>query len=353
MEISKIDSNFNNEKSQKQGKIVFFDTECSPFKIYGLMKEKGAFCRMPKEIADSVNEGVAQLYTHTAGGRVRFVTDSKEIAIKAEMRNISKMPHFALAGSAGFDIYIKKDGKNIYYKTFLPPYDIENGYESRVSFENEELREITINFPLYSGVVKLFIGLCENCKIEYACDYKVKKPVVFYGSSITQGGCASRPGNSYEAIVSRELDCDYINLGFSGSAKGEDEIAQYMKDLDMSAFVYDYDYNAPNAEHLKNTHKRMFDIIRSKNPDLPILMLSQVRYHLTDDCEERIKIIRETYDKARSNGDENVYFIPGKDLISDEIAEIWSVDDCHPNDSGFAGMAGEIIKAFKRFDLLR
>ncbi len=352
MDINKIDENFGTQRFVTQDGLAFFDAEDKPFKIYGLLNEDGAFCRLPKAVAETVNEGVAELYTHTAGGRVRFVTDSKEIAIKAKMCNVSKMPHFTLAGSAGFDIYIKKDGKNIYYKTFLPPYDIEDGYESRVSFESEELREITINFPLYSGVVKLFIGLCENCKIEYACDYEIEKPVVFYGSSITQGGCASRPGNSYEAIFSQELNCNYLNLGFSGSAKAEDEIAEYIKGLDMSAFVYDYDHNAPTTEHLKATHKRMFDIIRNANPDLPILMLTRPTSHLTEDEKERIRIVKETFEAAKKQGDKNVYFICGTDLIPEEIAEIWSVDDCHPNDSGFASMAKEIIKAFKGFDIL-
>ncbi len=346
MDVNKIDKNFD-VKNIVQGDIKFFDAESSQFRIYGLMRENGIFCRMPKVVADSVNEGVAELYAHSAGGRIRFVTNSKRIAIKAKMPAICKFPHFTLAGTAGFDIYIKKDGKDIYYKTFMPPYDIVDGYESEVSFENEEIREITINFPLYSCVEKLYIGLCENSMIERAPDYKTEKPVVFYGSSITQGGCASRPGNSYQAIFSRELDCNYINLGFSGSARGEDEIADYIKSLDMTALVYDYDYNAPTAEHLKLTHKRMFDIIRSENPQLPILILSKPKYHLTQDDKKRLEIIRETYEAAKSNGDENVYFIAGNDLIDDEIAENWSVDDCHPNDSGFVAMARGVIGIFK------
>ncbi len=347
MEISKIDKNFKVENPQFQGDLKFFDVENYPFKVYGLMKENGIFCRMPKAVADSVNEGVAALYSHTAGGRVRFVSDSKKIAIKVQMHNVSKMPHFALTGSVGFDIYIKKDGKNIYSRTFFPPFDVTDGYEGKIEFETAETREITINFPLYSGVKKLYIGLCENSKINEAPGYKIEKPVVFYGSSITQGGCASRPGNSYEAIFSRELDSDYINLGFSGSAKGEDEMAEYIKKLDMSAFVYDYDHNAPDTEHLQATHKKMFDIIRKANPDLPVLMLSRPKSHLTADEQKRLEIIKETYDAAIQNGDKNVYFLSGKDLIAEEFDETWSVDDCHPNDSGFVSMAMAVIKVFK------
>ncbi len=340
MEISKIDPNFKVEEHIEQGSIRFYDADEKPFKIYGLMRQSGVYYRLPKEVADSVNEGVASLADNTAGGRVRFVTNSKEIAIKTQMHNIGKMPHFALTGSAGFDIYVG----NIYYKTFIPPFDIENGYESHMSFETEEFREITVNFPLYSGVKKLYIGLNENSTIECAPDYKTEKPVVFYGSSITQGGCASRPGNAYQAICSRKLDCNFVNLGFSGSARGEDEIANYIKTLDMSAFVYDYDHNAPTSEHLKKTHKKMFDIIRSENPILPILMLSRPKSHLTSDEKARLEIIKQTFISAKENGDENVYFISGKDLISAEFDETFSVDDCHPNDSGFVSMAEKIAE---------
>ncbi len=347
MEISKIDSNFSVENTAAQGDIEFHDAETMPFKIYGLMRENGAYCRIPKAAAESVNEGVSQLYAHTAGGRVRFATNSKKIAIKAEMPSICKFSHFTLAGSAGFDIYIKKDGRDIYYKTFMPPYDIEHGYEAEISFESEEMREITINFPLYSEVKKLFIGLNKNSTLGRAAEYKTEKPVVFYGSSITQGGCASRPGNSYEAIFSRELDCNYINLGFSGSAKGEEEIAEYIKKLDMSAFVYDYDHNAPTAHYLRQTHAKMFDIIRKANPNLPILILTRPKYHLTADDEIRWQIIRETFESAKKQGDKNVYFLSGRELIAREFAETFSVDDCHPNDSGFVSMARAVVKIFQ------
>ena len=347
-DIQKIDSNFNVEKPKSSETIVFYDVDEAPFRVYGLLRDNGVYYRLPKAVADSVNEGVANLAIHTAGGRVRFVTDSRKIAIKAQMHNIGKMPHFALTGSAGFDVYIKRGGKDIYYKTFVPPFDITDGYESTIVFDTQENREVTINFPLYSGVKKLFVGLKNGSHLDRAPDYKVEKPVVFYGSSITQGGCASRPGNSYEAIFSRLRDCNYINLGFSGSARGEDEIASYIKGLDMSAFVYDYDHNAPTPEHLKNTHKRMFDSIREANPDLPILMLTRPKWHYTAEEEERIAIVKATYDAAMASGDENVYFLTGRDLIKEEFAETFSVDDCHPNDSGFVSMAMAVAEAFRR-----
>ena len=161
---------------------------------------------------------------------------------------------------------------------------------------------------------------------------------MYYGSSITQGGCASRPGNSYESIVSRRLDADYINLGFSGNAKGEPEIAEYISKLDMSCFVYDYDFNAPTVEHLINTHQKMYNVIREANPDLPIVLMSSPKYRLTDEGKQRLSVIRKTYEDAKANGDGNVYFIDGSTLMA--LAKYdGTVDDCHPNDLGFASMA--------------
>jgi hypothetical protein len=148
------------------------------------------------------------------------------------------------------------------------------------------MREITINFPLYSEVNELYIGLMRDSLVLESAPYRIEKPIVYYGSSITQGGCASRPGNAYEALVTQALGINHINLGFSGNAKGEKEISEYICSLDMSAFVYDYDHNAPDIEHLKNTHERMFKEIRASHKDVPIIIMTRPKYTLTS--EEKI-----------------------------------------------------------------
>lgn len=295
-------------------------------------------------MAKTVSEGVLSLSSSTAGGRIKFITDSDFIAIRADMPEIGKMPHFALSGSAGFDLYTGH--KEEYYATFIPPFYMSNGYESKLTFNDSRPREITINFPLYSGVSKLYIGLNANAALKKAPGYKYEKPIVFYGSSITQGGCASRPGNAYESILSRALQTDYINLGFSGNARGEDAIAEYIKDLDMSVFVYDYDYNAPSVAHLENTHQKMFLTIRESNPDLPIVMLSRPKYELSDEEQIRLNIIRKTYTDAVSTGDKNVCFIEGPALMKYAKKE-GTVDNCHPNDLGFYSMAKVLIKQLR------
>lgn len=347
-DITKIDKNFDIEIPKENDNFVFYDVDNEPFKVYGLMRENGAYYRMPIDIANKVNDGVAYLNSNTAGGRVRFITNSKRIRIKTVMHNVSLMSHFAFTGSAGFDMYINEGENQIYYSTFTPLTDMTEGYESEKEFQSDCEKLVTINFPLYSGVKKLFIGLDKNSKVLPAPDYKLRKPIVYYGSSITQGGCASRPGNAYPAIISRKLDCDYVNLGFSGSAKGEDEMAEYLKNLDMSVFVYDYDHNAHSADYLNQTHKRMFEIIRQANPNLPILMLSRPVPRFKNDDDKRLEIIKKTYNLAKNSGDNNVYFIDGRDLVLDEFAETFSVDGTHPNDSGFLSMATVILEKMKQ-----
>ncbi len=351
-DLTKIDKNFAVIPVSEQENICYYDVEDAPFRLYGLMRENGIYCRMPKEIAKSVNDGVAYLYYNTSGGRVRFVTDSKQILIKAEMHGIGRsMPHFPLTGSASFDMYIEENGKQQYAYTFVPPYDMVEGYEGKNEFETVKNRLITINFPTYSGVKKLYIGLEKGCSLSTAPDYKTEQPVVYYGSSITQGGCCSRPGNTYQAILSRMLDCNFVNLGFSGSAKGEQVMANYIASLDMRAFVYDYDHNAPAAEDLRRTHYPMFETIRKANPDLPILMLSRPVPRFIRDEKERNQIIRESYRKALENGDRNVYFIDGRDLLCKEVMETALVDGIHPNDSGFVSIANAIAAVLKQIGL--
>ena len=342
--VADIDKNLAVETAIEREGLRFYDAENAPFQIYGVFKENGMFRRMPEKVAKSVSPNVYILHTHGAGGRVRFVTDSPYVAIKTEYLP-GKMPHFALTGSSGFDMYAEYNGEIRYQGTFVPPFDIKDGYEGVKDFTVLGEKIITINFPLYSSVSRLYIGLKEGAVLKEAPGYKNKKPVVYYGSSITQGGCASKPGSSYESILSRRFDCDYINLGFSGSAKAEDEMIDYIKGLDMSVFVMDYDHNG-YGDILEKTHGRMFRAIRAAQPDLPIIILPRPKYFLTDEEKQRREIIHNTYLTAKEQGDENVYFIDGRKLM-EIVGDNGTVDDCHPTDSGFFSMAcaiGEVLE---------
>lgn len=337
--IAKIDKNMAIPNTIQRDHMVFHSVLQEPFKVYGVYHENGCFRRLPEKVAAEVSEGVYNLSTNTAGGRVRFITDSPSIAISADMWQIGKMSHFALTGSAGFDLYENEDGQETYFGTFRPPFQIAEGYESRIELGERKWRQLTINFPLYSGVKDLCIGICEDSSVKSPLPYRYDNPVVYYGSSVLQGGCASRPGNAYPAILSRWFQCDHVNLGFSGSAKGEVRMAEYISQLAMKMFVYAYDGNAPDKEHLLRTHSRMFNIIREANPDLPIVFISSVgmkRFY--DDRDARKQIIFDTFQSAVNKGDNNVYFLDGSKIWGEKCCDC-TVDGCHPNDLGFYYMA--------------
>ena len=349
--ITDVDTNFKVSTSLNKADIRFYDAQEAPFSIYGLLYEDGKFRRIPKAVAESLNENIVLLHSHTAGGRIRFRTDSPYIAIYAEMPSMSHMVHFPFTGSVGFDLYVRENGINRYVKTFIPPMKelpaLENIIELDSSVTASGMREFTIHMPLYSDVSRVYIGLSEKASVAEATPYRDLKPIVYYGSSITQGGCASRAGNAYQNIITRRLNVDHINLGFSGNAKGEDEMTEHIRSLDMSVFVLDYDYNAPSTEHLRATHERMFRAIRAEHPALPIVMLSRPKNFLTDEEHERVEIIRKTYHHALESGDQNVYFIEGCDLMGLTNGD-GTVDGCHPNDLGFFSMAsvlGDLLEA--------
>lgn len=350
-DITEIDKNFKLQTGIDKKDIRFINALSEPIKLYGVFYENGAFRRMPESVAKSVSDGVTCLHTNCAGGRVRFKTDSPYVAVVCKMGAIGRMPHFALTGSAGFDLYEKESDGEIYVASFIPNFVGENGFERVVELGEKRLRDLTVNFPLYSDVKELYIGISEDSFLESPNEYKTEKPVVFYGSSITQGGCASRPGNSYQAVLSRRFDFDYINLGFSGNAKAEDEMAEYISGLDMSLFVFDYDHNAPSLDHLARTHEKMFLKIRESHPDMPIIIMPRPKFRPTEEEKQRHKIVEATYNNAVAKGDKNVYFISGFELMN-MAKNDGTVDNCHPNDLGFASMAKAIGDLIEHENLL-
>lgn len=349
--ISDLDKNLKVSHAlaeEIKAQFDFYDIEEAPFKIYGVFREGDNFVRLPRKIAEATSEGVTVLNNHTAGGRIRFVTDSPAVALIAELQNGGDMPHFAYAGVSGFDLYASFEDKMRYFGTFVPPLGFNGGYEGVVNLPSAELRTININMPLYNKVYKVYIGIKKGYSLAAAEELKAP-PVVYYGSSITQGGCASKPGDCYQAIIHRNLKTDYINLGFSGNAKGEDVMMDYIAGLDMGVFVYDYDHNAPSVEHLKNTHYKGYKKVRDAHPDMPIIMMTRPKFYISEDELNRNATIKATYEKALAEGDSNVYFIDGRELVPEEVYHHALVDNCHPTDLGFFYMAKRLLPLLKEF----
>ncbi len=322
----------------------------APFSIHGLYNpsEENGFIRMPEEIADKMTAQMAkdqELYKNTAGARVRFKTDANKIYIQAKIDAAGYSANGNTLLRRNFDLY-KDFGRSSVFETNFPSWEKEaqdGDLRMTRDLTGEGMREYTLYFPCYGNVYSLQLGFPEEAKVEAPRDYSIKKPIVFLGSSITQGGCASRPGLQYEGFVSRRLDADFINLGFSGSCRAEKEIMEYIATLPMSAFVYDYDHNAPSFEHLKETHFRGYEIIRKANPDIPIVMMSKPDIKLSDEESILRRIhIQKNYHRGIENGDKNLYYIDGYSLFEGEEREECTVDGCHPNDVGMKRMAGAV-----------
>lgn len=345
VEMNKIDKNFAGEEIKYEG-LTMYPIKDKRFSIYGLYHpyEEHGFIRMPHEEAEKMNDGIRTLYKCTAGGRVRFCTDSSRIFLRSIISTISKLDHMPRTGVSCFDLYV--DGE--YYDTFrhgmlngLGKSTVpENAYDSSLKFPSKKMRDILIHFPLYNSVDDAFIGLEDDAVLLPAKAYRHKKPIVFYGSSITQGACASHPGNAYCNMLSKRLDADIINLGFSGSCRAEVEMIEYIATLNMGILVYDYDHNASDLDWLKKTHERGFQMIREKNPELPIVLITAADRKL--DLSERRAVIFQTYENAIEAGDQNVYFIDGSKIYEPVGRGLCTVDAVHPNDIGFLMMANAI-----------
>lgn len=341
--IADLDKNFSIPSKIERDSLVYHNAE--ELSVHGVKLIDGIYRRMKYEDAITVSEKVSLISKNPAGGRVRFVTNSPYIAIYVKYTSPFLISNYSFTATAGFDLY---SGKR-YIGAYIPPIDTKDTFESVIDLE-EEVRgmEYTINFPVCSEIKELYIGVKDGSILQKAKDYSIKKPVVFYGSSTTQGGCTSRPGNIYENIVSRALDCDYVNLGFGGNALGEESMAKYIANLEMSAFVYDYDYNAPTPEHLEATHEKMFKKVRDAQPNLPIIILTAPKYYLNSEDEKRVAIIEKTYQNAINNGDKNVKLIKGKDML-EPVKDVALADNIHPGDIGFNSIATFVITALKEF----
>ena len=327
---------------------VYINVKKEPFQVYGLC---GFYRRIPERVANECREGVQNLAANTTGARVRFKTNSDYIVVHAELDSYDVPSSKAMIASKDFDMYtVGKDGKQHFHTIFsssVPEdWDIT---ESRIKFGNNEMRDIVLNFPLTANIKELYIGLRAGSEILPGSEYKYKKPIVFYGSSIVHGEGAMRPGNAYPAIISRRLDTDFVNLGFRGNATAEEAMMRYIANLQMSVFVYDYDYNAPSIEHLEATHYAGYEIFREKHPKILVIFASRVNYYEGDvpAHEKRRNIIKESYYRALAAGDRNVYFIDGAKIYPADKRDECTADGCHPNDMGYSFMAdafGEVIK---------
>ena len=298
--------------------MKLYDITETPLKIYGLAvadSEKRQFFKLSEEALERFPQ-YGYLGRRAAGGRVRFQTDAKKLYVKMTLAGTKEDINIPLSGSAGADIYLGKGTEATYLGYIAPKIHTEGEITVEKTFDltGEEVL-VTINLPRNDHLLGMQIGIEERAKLWETPAYTVEKPIVFYGSSITEGGCAPRPGNAYTSIVSRWLDADYRNMGFSGSARGEEDFAEYLAGFpEMSLFVMDYDHNSPSPEHLAEP----------------------------EDSIRRRDVVCATYEAAKRRGDEKVWFVDGHELFGKIGRSECTVDGCHPNTLGFLRMAERI-----------
>ena len=355
MDLSTIDPRLLDAKIEAED-VVWRNALSAPFSLHGVYFDEGfgAYRRMPKAIADTVNPGVSGLSSNTSGGRLRFRTNSPYVAIRAILPTPPLMNHMPLSGSAGFSLYQNRS----YAGKYTPK--MEEAIAARetrsLAFAGIVNRRPTgdgaydceIYFPLYGGVRELHVGLKEGCELLPPTPYKHKKPIVFYGSSITQGACASRPGNDYISILSRRLDADVINLGFSGNGNAEDTMLTYLEGLDAGGYVYDYNYYLDRPDRILPPHYEIYRRLRAAHPDVPIVVMDKPASGVFSQkiYEIRGGMIKATYERALAEGDRLIGYMDSKVMMGEDPAACF-VDSDHPNDLGFFRMAEGLYPILK------
>jgi hypothetical protein len=301
--------------------------------------------RLPPELEDQVSKALWNVSQNTSGGRIRFRSDTTLLGMLVDFHKIgpgSNAGHKIAV--MGLDVYA--DGK--YWNSINP---LSDGVNESVFFENAErqLRDYTIYLPLYHAVDILKVIFDDHAIIEPPSRFAIPEPVVFYGTSITQGGCASRSGLSYQAQLARELNIDFVNLGFSGLGRGDLPVAKAMTQLDASCYVLDYAQNNTSPDELESVYLPFLNEIRKVKPDTPLIMTTPITYRaelwnegFRQEQERKRQVIRDAYRFRIDAGDRRTHLVEGRDLISTADGE-GQMDGAHPNDIGFKKMADGLI----------
>ena len=302
--------------------------------------------RLPVSPSHPLPEAVDGLANNTAGGQIRFQTDSSRLSVRVELRGPASMNHMPSTGQCGFDCYLGEPKQQRYLNT--TKYDhTKTEYECVLyDLPDSVMRNVTLNFPLYQGVNEVMVGLNEGAEILPPPPFEREGRVVVYGTSITQGGCACRPGMAYTNILSRRLNLEFINLGFSGSGRGEADVAQVVSQTpNPICFVLDYEANSGGGESLRESFPRFIRILREAHPTVTILAVSRISYAgdavnagMLQAGRENGEFQQGVVEECRAAGDESIFYHDGKLLLGDTFDEC-TVDGVHPNDLGFFRMA--------------
>jgi len=317
---------------------------------------KAPYDRLPAKAESTVREAVWNLSRNSAGMCVRFVTDAPALSARWTVTSDKlAMPHMPATGVSGLDLYARNDqGHWRWVAVAQPKAEGKNQTAALAAGIKPGKREYLIYLPLYNGVSSVEIGVPMANTLEDAPDYApVKmKPVVFYGTSITHGACASRPGMVHTAMLQRRYDRPVINLGFSGNGKMEPEVTALLTEIDAAVYVIDCCPNLSGADTAKLT-KPLVEQLRKARPETPIVLVEDRRYTdawlITSKGERNDgnhQALKTAFDQLVADGVKHLSYITGDDLLGDDGDG--AVDSSHPNDLGFARQADAFAKVLDK-----
>jgi len=316
------------------------------------------FIRMPLRERANLSEGVWRMSLCPSGARVRFKTDSTTLLIRVDhgMGDPKKlsMNHMSFVGVSGIDLYLGPPGRQDFWLTSMGKGIMPTDVYEYTYFEKwpKAMREFTLYLPAYSELKMLEIGIDADAALEPPTPYKISKPIVFYGTSITQSGCASRGSNGFVPLTGRMLNADIINLGFSGSAKCEEILANLIAQIDASAYVIDPVANM-SSRGMRERFEPFVQILRQKKPDTPVILMTKIHYSLeilpeeAKEYENRHEPLFAAFEKRKQMGDSNIFLFDARQIIRPG-GDHPSVDGIHLTDLGFKMIADPLATMLQK-----
>lgn len=343
---------FRTGRAEDNDTLKYYDASLFPLIGKGFPDTENRYERLPFRLKEVTRGPVWSLSTNCSGMAVRFRSNSRVIAVNWEVTKDVVMNHFTPTGIKGLDLYCLVNGKWQFVNSARP-----SGKSSKaviISNMSPQQREFLLYLPLYDGLFHLDIGIESGATIGVPLidSPRRDKPVVFYGTSITQGGCATRAGMAYPNILSRMLDREIINLGFSGNGKLDYEIAEVMTEIDASCYVIDCLPNVTD-QLMKEKYEHFIDILRKKRPDVPILLVENILYpHMVFDqkvnftIKEKNTLLRNIWKTRKKLGDKNLYYAESEGIIG--IDQEGTVDGVHLTDLGFLRMSQNLYPEIRK-----
>ncbi|SFI29590.1 SGNH/GDSL hydrolase family protein [Planctomicrobium piriforme] len=332
--------------------VVWYDVSTLPLEGQGWTDTASRYDRLPARAEAMVRPAVWSLAQNSAGLSVRFITDATKIRARWTLRSDRiAMSHMAATGVSGVDLYVRSEGKWHFLAVGRPAQFPVNDVLLTQGLVPGE-KEFRLSFPLYNGVEKVEIGIPPSATFRAPDPLPKQKPIVFYGTSITQGGCASRPGMSYPAILGRRMEMPVINLGFSGNGKSEPEMATLLAELDPALYVIDCLPNLETAQAVERL-PGFIATLRAAHPQTPILLVENFIYTNSPFVAERdakqrtsTEFLQEFHARLKADGDQHLFIVSAENLIGTDGEA--TVDALHPTDAGFLRMADVLEPAIRQ-----